>query len=416
MAPTDLSSAHPKLSSGPFAGVRLPAALAIAGMLFAGAWTVFGPWLPGGRWVAVHLFTLGVLTPAVVGFTAHFTGSLLMTKAEARPPVVLMAAGIVGTLVGVGTANRVVAGTAATVLTAAVTVNYVRIRRTRTSALQPRWVWMARRWERAHGAFIHGAILGILMAIGVLPGAWYGTARLSHLHVNLLGWGGITLLATACMFGPMALRTRMQETAPAITARWTSRAATGLTIGVLALLATAVGGGAGTALRMVAAAGLAVYAVGATVVASILVRTRATAPARHWNGDAIVLAVVVLAGAAWLDVVVVAAAAWQYLDALGVLVIAGTLLLAIVGALGTVAPWTFGGDRPGRDRVRDTLERHGHVRLAMVAGGAVVAAIGAAVRSLPGQPTVVRVGWAMVVLAVAWSIAKVARQALTSPG
>lgn len=415
MTSTEIPSSHPPVNSGPFAGVRLPAMLAVTGMLAAGTWTVFGPWLPGGRWVAVHLFTLGVLTPAVVGFTAHFTGSLLMTRAEAKPPIALLAIGIVGTLIGVGAGIQWVSGIAATLLTWAVTVNYVRIRRARKASLQPRWVWMARRWERAHGAFIHGAILGILMAVGWLPGAWYGTARLAHLHVNLLGWGGITLLATACMFGPMALRTRMQETAPSVTARWTSRAATGLTVGVLALLATAVGGGVGTGLRILAAAGLAVYAVGASVVATILVRTRATAPGRHWNGDAIVLAVVVLAVAAWLDVAMVATASWRYLDGLGVLVIAGTLLLAIVGALGTVAPWTFGGDRPGRDRVRGALERLGYVRLAMVAGGTAIAAVGAGVRSLPAQATVVRSGWALVILAVAWSIAEVARQALTSP-
>jgi len=414
----EIPTSHPPVNSGPFAGVRLPARLAVTGMLAAGVWTVFGPWLPGGRWVAVHLFTLGVLTPAVVGFTAHFTGSLLMTRGEAKPPIALLAAGIVGTLAGVGSTTPWLSGTAATVLTAAVIVNYVRIRRARKATLQPRWVWMARRWERAHGAFVHGAILGVLMAVGWLPGTWYGTARLAHLHVNLLGWGGITLLATACMFGPMALRTRMQETAPAVTARWTSRSATGLTIGVLALLATAVGGDVGTALRFLAAAGLAVYAVGATVVATILVRTRATAPGRHWNGDAIVLAIVVLAVASWLDVIVVASAAWRYLDALGVLVIAGTLLLAIVGALGTVAPWTFGGAREGRDQVRESLQGLGYVRLTMVAGGTMLAATGAAVRSLPGQVMVLRTGWALIILAVAWSIAKVARHALTprSPG
>lgn len=389
----------------------MPALLALLGMVTSGIWLVFGPWLPGGRWVAVHLFTLGVLTPAILGFTAHFGASLLMTADEARPPILLAAGGIVGTLLGVAGRWEWLTGLAATALTAAVTINYVRIRRARKASLQTRWVWMARSWERAHGAFIHGAILGVLMALGLLPGEWYFTARLSHLHVNLLGFGGITLLATSAMFAPMALRTQMDQDAPRITARATKWAATGVTVGVLALLASALGGAVGLALRLLAAAGLGVFAAGATRIAVLLVRTRDNAPSPHWNGDAIVGSICFLAVAAWADVVVVALGAWGWMDPIGVLVIAGCLLTAIVGALGTVAPWVLGGTRAGRDAVRERLEHTGYLRLSMAVAGTVIAAAGAATRGLHGQAVVVRSGWALVVLSVAATIAVAASAA-----
>ena len=41
-----------------------------------------------------------------------------------------------------------------------------------------------------------GALFGALVATSVLGGAWVTAVRMAHLHVNLLGWAGLTLLAT----------------------------------------------------------------------------------------------------------------------------------------------------------------------------------------------------------------------------
>ena len=72
--------------------------------------------------------------------------------------------------------------------------------------------------------FVHGAILGALLGTGVLTGRWYGAGRIAHLHVNILGWAGLTLLATLVFFGPTMVRTRIRQGADDdAAARWVDR-------------------------------------------------------------------------------------------------------------------------------------------------------------------------------------------------
>ena len=71
--------------TSPFAPLR--PAFALAGA-YAGAavlWVLAGSVLPGGRWFAVHLFTLGVLTTLVVALTDHFAQTLLHAPQRRHP-------------------------------------------------------------------------------------------------------------------------------------------------------------------------------------------------------------------------------------------------------------------------------------------------------------------------------------------
>jgi hypothetical protein len=361
-------------------------------------WLAVGDHLPGGRWLAVHLFTLGVLTNLVLTFSEHFGRTVTRTPGERAAwwPLVTNL-GILLVLVGLPARQPIVLAVGATVVTSAVFASYRRLRRMRHAAVGARFVWVARAYERAHGAFVHGAVLGALLGLGLLPGAWYLGGRLAHLHANLLGWGGLTLLATLVFFGPTMARTRIEEGADARAARAIRWGATGLSVAVLALLGVGVAGALGIVARVLAAAGLAVLAWATTVVCVPLHRAvrRAAASAPRW----LVLALSVwLPVVVWADVVVVATGAWRWLDALGLAATVGVLAHAIVATLTYLAPMLRGRTPPARDRIRARLDRFARARVGVLEAGSV--AVVAAATPVVSAPWLARAGWAAVVASI----------------
>lgn len=388
-----------------YAPVRVALAIAAAGIAAAGAWLLLGDVLPGGRWFAVHLFTLGVLSPLVLALSQHFGATL--ARGEEGDTTVLtatFAVAAVAVLVGVAAGSRAVLVVGATVTSGTVLVGWARLRRLRREAVGARFGWIVRMYERAHGAFLHGAILGALLGIGVLPGDWYLGARTAHLHANVVGWGGLTLLATVVFFGPTVLRRQIEPGADERAARHLRAGATGLTVAVLALLATGVGGTAATALRLVAAIGLAVLAGAATTTCVPIVRTalRGSPSPGRWP---IAAACTWLPLALWLDVAVVATGAWQWLDALGVVALTGVLLQAILAAALHLVPIAFARDRPHRDRLRAAAAWGSGPRTVVLDIGILLVVATAALRPVLADPALAapvgRVGWALVLLAVA---------------
>jgi nitrite reductase (NO-forming) len=358
-------------------------------------WVVFGTELPGGRWFAVHLFTLGVVTNLVLALSDHFARAL--THRPGTMPwwqLPLANVGILAVLWSVPSgAGWVVAG-GATVLTVVVFLSYLRLRSLRRTALAPRFGWVVRAYERAHGAFLHGAVLGALLGASVLGGAWNGSARIAHAHVNLLGWAGMTLLATIVFFGPTVARTRIEQGSDARSARAFRHGATALTLAVLALLGTGASGAPGTAARVVAASGFAVFAASVTIVCLPVLRAmlRARAPDR-W---AMFAAVAWFPVVAWSDVLVVAAASWRWLDALGSALLVGVLAQAISASLGYLAPQLrpLGAER---DEVRRRSETSALGRVVAWNAGAILVVAGAlAAGTGGGLVWIARIGWGLV--------------------
>jgi hypothetical protein len=384
-----------RASTSPFAMAAPSLTLAGLYALAVVVWLAIGDRLPGGRWLAVHLFTLGVLTNLVLTFSEHFGRTVTRTPGERAawwPAVTNL--GILLVLVGLPTGQPIVLAVGATVVTTAVFASYRRLRRMRHASVGARFVWVARAYERAHGAFVHGAVLGALLGLGLLPGVWYLGGRLAHLHANLLGWGGLTLLATLVFFGPTMARTRIEDGADARAARALRHGATGLSVAVLALLGAGFAGVLGVAARSVAAAGLAVLAWSATVVCLPLFRAvrRSAASAPRW----LVLALSVwLPVVVWVDVVVVAVGAWRWLDALGLAAIVGVLAHAIVATLTYLAPMLRGRTPPARERIRARLDRFARVRVGVLEAGAV----GVVVAATPvvSAPWLARAGWVAIV-------------------
>jgi hypothetical protein len=330
-----------------------------AALVFAVAtlvWLAVGDQLPGGRWLAVHLFTLGVLTNLVLTFSEHFTHAVTRTPGErARWWPIVTNLGIVLVVVGRPLENRWALALGATVVSVVVFAAYRRLRGMRKQALGARFGWIVRAYERAHGAFLHGAVLGVVLGVGWASGAWYGGFRLAHLHANILGWGGITLLATLVFFGPTMARTRIEPGADDRAARALRIGATGLTVALVGLLLTGVGGTGGTAARWLAAVGLGVFAWSATVVCLPVGRAayRAKPTAPRWT---------IVAICAWfpllvaVDALVVGVGAWRWLDAVGLAALVGLLAQAILATLTYLAPMLRGRTTAQRELVRRRLE------------------------------------------------------------
>lgn len=384
--------------------VRVVLSVAAVGVVAAAAWLVAGDVLPGGRWFAVHLFTLGVLSPLVLGLSQHFASTL--TRLDEGPTTSLtlaFATGAVGVLVAVPSGTRWLLVAGATVASAAVFTGYLRLRRRRKDATGARFGWVVRMYERAHGAFLHGAVLGALLGAGLLPGQWYLPGRVAHLHANVLGWGVLTLLATVVFFGPTILRRQIEPGADERAARRLRHGATGVSVAVLALLASGVGGLAGTGFRLLAAAGIATLAWVGTGTCLPIIRTalRGSPSAGRWP---IAGACAWLAVALWADALVVALGAWRWLDALGAAALLGVLLQAIVAAVIHLAPVALGRGRQHRDALRDRIERFGGTRAAMLDLGVVLLVATTAARPLLGTDPLTgatgRVGWALVAVAV----------------
>ncbi len=393
-----------RLGRSPFADVRVAAVAAALWGTAAAVWVLTGDALPGGRWFAVHLVTLGLLSNAIVGFTQHF--GITLTRASDEHAMglgwtALLNAGALGVLVGLPAGLPWLLATGATALTAGVLRSWWGLRTLRKEAVGARFAWIVRIYERAHGGFLHGALLGALLGIGVLPGSWHASARLAHLHVMVLGWAGLTLLSTIVFFGPTMVRGRIRPGADDRAARWLRDAATAISVATIALLLTGLGGHGGTAARLIAATWLAVYAAAATVVAWPVLLVAVGAKRSALRGP-------VAAAAAWLplvvwaDVAVVATGAWRFHDAVGVAGLVGVLVQIVAAALAYVTPMLRGRTFAARDRILARLERLAAVRTALLNAG-VVAIVVAAVGRWGGDlgATIARSGWAAAAVALA---------------
>lgn len=387
----------------PFAHLVPGIAVASAYGAAAMVWVLAGSALPGGRWLAVHLFTLGVVSNLVLVMTDHFAGTLTRAARDGRSwqRLALFNLGALGVLVGlpVSAPAAVVAG--AVVATSAVTWLYLALRRQRTQALGARFGFVVRAYERAAAAFLHGAVLGAVLGAGLLAGEWHGSVRLAHLTVNVLGWGGLVLLATVVFFGPTLLRAQMAPNAQ----RWAVPAlrhgATALSVAVAALIVTAAPGAVGTGARVVASLALAGYAAAATAVCVPVLRSaRRGVPSAH--GRMIGAACVWLPLAVWAGVVVLAADHRALLAALGLTLLVGVLAQAIVAAVSYLLPMACGAGSDARAAARDRLARLPRLRSAVFNVG-VLAVVGAhVIRALSAAEVAALTagGWALVTGAV----------------
>lgn len=368
----------------------------VAGYLLAAAVAALahGTWgLP--LWLALHLLVLGAATNAVFVWSWHFAEALLHAPpAPSRQGYLRLAvlnAGIAAVLAGVSASVGGLAVAGAVLVIAAVAWLVVGLARlAHGSALAGRlrvvvWYYLAAGVALAFGA----ALGGVLAADVARPERLDAALRLTHAHINLLGWLGLAILGTEFMLWPAVLRTRMADDAP----RWARRVlmvtVAGLATTAAGLLATAYASGA----RWIAAAGMLTYGAGvagALVPAVREMRARPPHTAAAWA---------LLAGNAWLiagiltDVAALATGpshADRVLSAsLAPILALGVVAQTLTGALTFLLPVVAGGGPAGNRRLTAVLERGWPARAVATNAGVVLLA-------LPSGGPVRLAGWLLV--------------------
>lgn len=364
-------------------------------------WILAGSALPGGRWFAVHLFTLGVLTNLIAALMPHFAEALLHAPVTSPRRVTghLLArnGGALVVLVGLPTGATLLVAAGATVLAADILVLYVDLRRMRKRALPTPYAFVVRAYERACSAFLHGAVLGGLLGAGVLSGTWYGSGRVAHLLVLVLGWGGTTLLATLVTFGPGMMHVPMQHVSSETSAAALQRAHYGLTTAVVAMFATGVGGVAAGGARGVATVGMIVYAASAYDLCRpvLLAGNR-----RECTG----VVAFVQSACAWflvacyLATLFVITARPGLLDAAGVALLVGALVQSLLTSASHLLPMLWGKDAADRAYRLGELGRLPVARPIMLNVGTFVLVFSAIAGGGAGEfgAVTVRIGWTCV--------------------
>lgn len=404
------------LGASPFAAT-VPAL--VSAVLFGGAalvWLVAGRWLPGGRWVVVHLFTLGVLTSVIAAFTRHFSLSFTGQGAPRgiqRPLVVALVLdlSVLALLVGRLSHGRVLLAIGTLGLLAVVGDNLWGLRTARRSARVARFTSIVRRYEDAHAAFLIAAVLGTLVGTGAVRGGLYVGARDAHLHLNVLGWAGLTVLATLVVFGPALLRVRIGpgvEERVAAALRWAAGAL--FAAAVWLVLASWLPGAAGTAMRMAATAALLVYGWGVFEVASTTLASarRSTGPPPRLP---VMAAVLWLPVGVLVDVIAVATAQRRLLDVVGVVLFVGVLTQLILAVMMHLAPHLRGSDTATRTALRQRLQRLAVPRAVFLNLGVAAVALGLGIEAVSELSTagVVRAGWGAIALGILAHLAPVLR-------
>ena len=232
------------------------------------------------------------------------------------------------------------------------------------------WFYVA-----AAAALLAGMGIGLWLAGGVVTSAdAYLALRLAHVHLNVLGWVGLAVVGTQFTLWPTVLRTRMVDGVERA-ARWSlPPLAAGLAVAVIGLAGQR---------RLLALAGLVLYAAGLAVALVPFVATARRRPPRSAAGW------MLGAGMAWLVVAVALdlaalAASRQVVELDGRLsrlvpaVVAGFALQTLTGALSYLLPVVFGGGAHGNRRLTAVLELGWPVRVAAVNLGVLVLTFGPA--------------------------------------
>ena len=181
-----------------------------------GLFTLIGPvHFAEHRWLVVHLFLLGAVTNAIVTWTEHFTITLLRVRQPSRRQsgwrLVGLNLAVIATLVGVSVPNRalIIVGSGSLVLVIA--IHAYHLYRLSNHALQNRFAGTVHFYLAAASCLLLGVLFGVVLAFQKEGSPVHDSLHVAHLHANLLGWVGITVMGTLLTFWPTVLRTKMVD-------------------------------------------------------------------------------------------------------------------------------------------------------------------------------------------------------------
>lgn len=333
---------------GPPQGARGEWALrdrpALVWLALAALMTAVHPFVPGSRWLMVHLVLLGALTHSILVWSTHFTQALLKTPAgldDRRLQSIRLSLNIIGVtvvLAGVSMSLWPVTITGAVLVSAAVLWHGVMLWRRLRHALPGRFRITVRYYLGAAALVPVGAFFGVMLARG-LGSELHGRYLLAHTMTMVLGWVGLTVTGTLITLWPTMLRTRMDDRAEAL-----ARTALPLfVVGLAVVVAAALAGQ-----RWAALAGFAGYAAGLLWWGRSLWRPARQAPPWMFATWSVTAALAWgLAGFVLVAHTLVASGTWADLGdnygRISVVIVVGFAIQLLSGALSHLLPAIIGG-------------------------------------------------------------------------
>ena len=231
-------------------------------------------------WLVIHLLLLGATSNAIVTWSNHFVSALLWARGHdyRRQMVVLIFfnIGILGVLVAVSVhlAWLIIAGAALVSLTI---VYYLRgITLLVKKSLNKRFVPVIRYYQSAAIFILIGILLGVIDTFIDAKDPWQPRIALAHLHANLLGWVGLTIIGTLVTLWPTVLGAQIHP-------RAISLSGNGLKVLLVASLGTVVSAFLGQ--RGFLAVSIITYAFGAAITLAptvLLLRSKGRDRVSSW--------------------------------------------------------------------------------------------------------------------------------------
>ncbi len=338
--------------------------------------SVIGVFRPVTSWLPVHLLLLGAVSNAILIWSRHFADALLRLPEDPNRRrealrLALFNAGALAVVAGMlsDNAGTVLVGATVVALVAGwhAVVLMVRMRR----ALPSRFGTTLRFYVVAAALLPVGVALGVAMAPDNLGEATHARVALAHVVINLLGWMGLTVVGTLVTLWPTMLHTRVADGAERAARR-------ALPILLIGLLVASTGALAGN--RPAAAAGILAYLCGLAVVGMPLIaETRSRPPTTYATSTVLAAQCWLVGSVSALSIIVAVAPSWQQAadvaDRLAAPFLIGFAAQVLLGALSYLVPVVLGGG-PAVSRATSTaLDMAGTLRLAVINGGLVIAAL-----------------------------------------
>lgn len=168
-------------------------------------------------WLTIHLLLLGAATNAILTWSDHFVSALLWTRSQNRNRqmmiIILINIGILGILVSVSTHTNWLTIPFATLIIATIVFYLLGISNAIKRSLNRRFIKLLRYYQTAAFFLLIGVILGVMDSFKSDDDPLQPRLALAHLHANLLGWVGITVIGTLVTLWPTVLRTTMHARA-----------------------------------------------------------------------------------------------------------------------------------------------------------------------------------------------------------
>lgn len=246
-------------------------------------------------WLTIHLLLLGAVTNAIITWSDHFIGALLWARSHNHNRqmaiIVSVNIGIIGVLVSVSIHAKWLIVMSAALMICTIIYYLVGISVSIKKSLNKRFIELLRYYQCAALFILVGITLGVIDSFKSDDDPMQPKLALAHLHANLLGWVGITVIGTLVTLWPTVLRTPMHQ-----------RAVPSAIIGLRFILA-----GTSTSIfaaivdwRFLSALGLALYFAGASIaLAPALLTIRNKRPDRPGSW-------MLLTGAIGLDILLLA--------------------------------------------------------------------------------------------------------------